>query len=211
MPRSIRPVSSTVVERLLRYGASVSLAPTPRRSDAARNRARLIAAGAALLASHGSGVDVREIARRAGVGMGTLYRHFPAKRDLVDAAEEHALQEWVTVARAALTDDPWQDLCAFFADTLDRQARNRGLTEGCARPTWDTGRCRDTVRPLLADLALLLIALGRLTPLGRSAWHRTLQIALDGLRAHPGSDPLPGPPVTVDALDGALAREQEGR
>ena len=90
-------------------------APTPaqpskhsRRADAERNRAAIAEAAGAVFAEQGSAVDVREIARRSGVGMGTLYRHFPTKDELLATVLEEMLTSWLTTAHqtAAVTEDP---------------------------------------------------------------------------------------------------------
>ncbi|WP_016909355.1 TetR/AcrR family transcriptional regulator [Streptomyces xiaopingdaonensis] len=161
------------------HGGSRRPAP-PHRSDAARNRRRLLTAAAELLAAHGTGVDVREIARAAGVGMGTLYRHFPTKEQLLDTALESAFAEWAAEARAAFTDDPWADLARFLDDALARQHRHRGLLDGYAAPSpgspVDAGtapgledgppaaHCRNLLRPVVAELVERAKASGRLRP-----------------------------------------------
>ena len=61
------------------------------RADAAANRAKIIAAASDLFAEKGFGLDVREICERAGVGMGTLYRHFPTKEDLILAVQAEVI------------------------------------------------------------------------------------------------------------------------
>ena len=56
----------------------------PRRKDAARNRLKIVAAARSVLVAHGFGADMRTIAREAGVGIGTLYRHFPSREHLIN-------------------------------------------------------------------------------------------------------------------------------
>lgn len=73
----------------------------PVRSDAVRNRGAILKAAAAMFAAHGERVDVREIARCAGVGMGTLYRHFPTKDDLLETVLHEHFAEWTHTARHA--------------------------------------------------------------------------------------------------------------
>ena len=82
--------------------------PAARRVDAQRNRERLVGAARDLFAAGGVEVSVREIARHAGVGVGTLYRHFPLREELVDAVLEDAFEELVAIAETALADtDSW--------------------------------------------------------------------------------------------------------
>jgi AcrR family transcriptional regulator len=186
------------------------------RSDAARNRGRLLDAAAGLIAERGSDVDVREIARRAEVGMGTLYRHFPTKEALLDAALEHVFTSWAEQAAAALTGRAWSDLSWFLGDALTRQTASPGLLDAYCQAlpsqAGNTARqhCRQQVGPLIAelvraareagelrpdvtaeDVSLLLVALGRIVPVvPESAWRRVLQVALDGLRAT-AATPIP--------------------
>lgn len=204
------------------------------RSDAVRNRSRLLAAAAALISERGADVDVREIAGRAGVGMGTLYRHFPTKQALLDAALEHAFTVWADEARAAMSGDPWVDLGRFLDDALVRQATHPGLLDAYGRaltgPAGTTGHehCRRRLRPLLVDLvaaaqaagalradvtvedvSLLLVALGRIVPLvPEAAWRRPLRVALDGLRA-PAATPMPAPALPHKTPGAALAEGQQ--
>src|SRR3954468_3964966 len=99
------------------------------RSDARRNHARLTEVAAAAFRDEGLDVAVDEIARRAGVGVATLYRHFPAKTDLVVAVTEAVLDDLGTAAEAAL-DGPDADVVARFLDAaLRHQCRNRGFLQ----------------------------------------------------------------------------------
>ncbi|WP_037077926.1 TetR/AcrR family transcriptional regulator [Pseudonocardia spinosispora] len=174
------------------------------RKDAVLNRERLLSAATTLIAEHGAEIDVREIARCAGVGMGTLYRHFPTKQALLDATLTHSVAEWVSAARAARTGDPWPDLCGFIEASLERHARDRGLVDCYTPPSIESRAvCCDTdVRALLAELVeaarsngtlradattediwMLLMALGQLIPMAPHGWRRAARIAMDGLRA----------------------------
>ena len=85
------------------------------RSDARRNRERLVASARELFAESGVDVSVEEITQHAGVGMGTLYRHFPTKEELIDAVLEDAFAEIIRIARqAAAVEDAWAGLTHFF-------------------------------------------------------------------------------------------------
>jgi AcrR family transcriptional regulator len=78
------------------------------RRDARRNRVRIVAAAREVFSSAGADAPARKIARRADVGVATLYRHFPARADLVDAVLEEAFEELIQIAEAALAEpDPW--------------------------------------------------------------------------------------------------------
>ncbi|MET9555417.1 helix-turn-helix domain-containing protein [Streptomyces sp. NPDC006645] len=192
--------------------------PTPaqpprraRRADSERNRAAITDAATAVLAEQGITADVREIARRSGVGMGTLYRHFPTKDDLLSTVLKQMFTSWLTAAHrtAAATEDPWQALTGFFEQTLTNQSHNRALVESYAA-TVDCAQQRDTVIDDLrtrcldagllradvttADLVLLLTSLSQAVQLTGDThpgqWHRLLRISLDGLSSR-NPEPLP--------------------
>ena len=102
----------------------------PLRRDAQANRERIVAAARAAFAADGIEVPVEEIARRAGVGMGTLYRHFPTKEDLVDAVLEDAFAEFVALAEQALAEeDAWAGFSGFLEQAL-RAARGQPRAQG---------------------------------------------------------------------------------
>jgi AcrR family transcriptional regulator len=211
----------------------MTASPAIARSDAVRNRGRLLSAAVALIAERGADVDVREIAGRAGVGMGTLYRHFPTKRTLLQAALDHAFTAWAEEFRGTMSADPWADLGRFLDDALARQVTHPGLLDAYGRTldghAGSNGHelCQRRLRPLIADLvaraqsvgalrddvtvedvSLLLIALGRIAHLvPEAAWRRPLQVAMDGLRA-PAATPMPVPAVPPDDLDAALSAHE---
>ena len=134
----------------------------PLRADAKRNRERLVAAARDLFASAGLDVSVREVARHAGVGVGTLYRHFPAREDLVDAVLQDAFDELVASAEAALAEqDPWTGFTRFIEEALVSHARNRGLKDVFETQTRGRERAaemRRRIRPLLTRLVAFGIA-----------------------------------------------------
>src|SRR5262245_53373716 len=101
------------------------------RRDAARNRAKLTTAGREVFAEFGPDASFEEVARRAGVGIGTLYRHFPSREALAEEIYAEHIDEVVAAAeRAAAAEDAWSGLVSFLEHVLDLQARNlplRGL------------------------------------------------------------------------------------
>ena len=101
--------------------------PEPLRSDARRNREKILAAASELFALEGADLCVNDIARRAGVGHATVFRRFPTKDDLVLAMFEERLAEIATAAEeAAERDDAWEGLVDVMTTIADRQARDRG-------------------------------------------------------------------------------------
>ena len=100
----------------------------PLRADAARNRARVLDAAREAFAELGLDVGVEEIARRAGVGKGTLYRRFPTKDALVRAIFEGLLDEIdVLVAEAEAVPDPWDAFTRYVVATAELQISNQGF------------------------------------------------------------------------------------
>jgi AcrR family transcriptional regulator len=106
----------------------------PLRADAARNRARVLEVAYETFAADGLGVPIDEIARRAGVGAGTVYRHFPTKEDLYRAVIEDRINRIVDDGRALLASaDPAEALYAFLRSmVLQWGATDRGLAEALA-------------------------------------------------------------------------------
>jgi AcrR family transcriptional regulator len=205
---------------------SSSATEKPLRRDAERNRLRLVAAAQKLFASEGIDVTVEEITRAAGVGMGTLYRHFPTKDDLVDAALESALDTYVDLARQALGEpDGWIGLTAFLEQALALYAANRCLMEVIQTTEHGSNRARATrrlIRPLVhqlveraqvqgtlrrdvtaEDVPVVFWATSRIIETTESIapghWRRHLQLLLDGLRPA-AATPLPRPPLDQTQL-----------
>ncbi|MEU7140895.1 TetR/AcrR family transcriptional regulator [Nocardia sp. NPDC046473] len=184
------------------------------RADAIRNREAIVEAASAVLAEQGTAVDVREIARRSEVGMGTLYRHFPTKEDLVQTVLRKDFTEWAESARtaAAGAEDPWAALIDFYQQALTGYAHHRAIMEhfALAVPVPDPEglgqlrlvieelcvRATDLLRPGVTadDLLLLLVSLGHAVQITDECrphmWRRLLRISLDGLRADL-HEPLP--------------------
>lgn len=113
--------------------SEVSTAQTvrPLRADAHRNRARLVETAREVFAARGSAATVDEIAKGAGVGVGTLYRHFPRRIDLVEAAYREDVEGLVALAaELSSTADPWDGLAEWLAGFVRyAQAKRTMLTE----------------------------------------------------------------------------------
>jgi AcrR family transcriptional regulator len=199
--------------------------PKTLRSDARRNRERLVASARELFARSGVDVSVEEITQHAGLGMGTLYRHFPTKEELIDAVLEEAFGELVAVAEeAAADDDAWAGFTRFLEHALALHS-GRGLKDVLA--TREHGRkraeaMRARLKPLLRglveraksqgslradfspeDLPLVFWTAGRViestATIAPDYWRRYLGLLLDGLRAS-AATPLPEPPLTERQL-----------
>ena len=115
------------------------------RSDALRNHERLVASARELFARSGVDVPVEEITQHAGLGMGTLYRHFPTKEDLIDAVLEDAFAEIVAIAeQAAAEEDAWVGFTQFLEQALELHARQPAVsrTSLASRSTAMCGRPR---------------------------------------------------------------------
>lgn len=188
--------------------------PTLRR-DAARNRALILEVAAEVFAERGLEAGYDEIARRAGVGVGTVYRRFPERAELVRAIFETRIDEIVEVAEHAATmPDAFEGLVHFLERTLERQVADRGLKEVLAltitqdehrvvgqerlgpviEALVERARAEGTLRPDVQanDLGPLLMLLGSVsTPAEPELWRRYLAVLLDGLRARPDAGALP--------------------
>lgn len=132
--------------------ASTSTSTTdarPLRADARRNRERILAAAREAFAEAGREVQMPDVARAAGVGVGTLYRHFPAKEDLVLALVRDKVQAGIDIAREALTrDDPWEAVEWLVHQNAAKMAHSRGLRDAMSvihfgdENPWNTDEAR---------------------------------------------------------------------
>jgi AcrR family transcriptional regulator len=105
-------------------------AARPLRADARRNRERVLVAATAVFAEEGADASVAEIARRAGVGAGTLFRHFPTKHDLLLATLEQGFDDiQAAMERAEAMDDAWEGLVHVLTVCAEIQARDRSFLD----------------------------------------------------------------------------------
>lgn len=133
------------------------------RSDARRNRERVIEAARSCFATQGLDAQMDDIARCAGVGVGTIYRHFPAKEDLLAALANEHFADLERFAREALEEpDPWTALRTFMQRSARRQAENRAIAEVMATQ-------RDAMRAAAMGNAGLWEALEELVGRGQAA------------------------------------------
>ncbi|GHF58216.1 TetR family transcriptional regulator [Streptomyces mashuensis] len=214
-------------------------APQPRlRADAVRNRERIVAAAREALVEHGADSSLDEIARRAGVGNATLYRHFADRRELIhhvtlsvmarvtDRAESaraeesdafHALRRFVHAA----ADEQIGALCTLFTeggldaehpDHVEARQRLESAIGALIADARASGQLRDDVG--LGDLMMALTQLTRPLPhtgcLGLDRFvHRHLQLYLDGLM-NPARSRLPGHAATFEDLRASREQGQRG-
>ncbi|GAA2678473.1 MULTISPECIES: TetR/AcrR family transcriptional regulator [Actinosynnema] len=135
------------------------------RSDALDNRERVLTAARALFAERGVDVGVREIARAAGVGPATVYRRFPTKQALVEAAFGREMADCeAIVARGCAAGDPWEGLVSVVRELVVLNSRNLGFVVALA-PDARTGEAiaaqRRELHRMLADLTRRAQAAGR--------------------------------------------------
>jgi AcrR family transcriptional regulator len=135
----------------------VKTEPRPLRADAERNRRRILDAARKVFAEEGLGAGVDSIAREAGVGVGTLYRRFPTKQELLVATiEDGAARIADEVAALHSVDDPWDAFAASLHAFARAIARDRGFYEVIHGEPDLLPIARETKRQLLAALDVLL-------------------------------------------------------
>ncbi len=183
--------------------------PRAPRADAQRNRAKVLEAARAQFTAQGLDAQIDDIARQAGVGVGTVYRHFPTKEDLLQALSDARFEGLAEAGRLALeVEDPWEGFVQFMTYSAEAMANDRALSEamdqlpgvcrsaaervGMLEITGEVLRRAQESGDLRADLVPEDIpALG--CGLGRAvrseverptmSWQRFLEIILAGLRA----------------------------
>jgi AcrR family transcriptional regulator len=183
--------------------------PPALRADARRNRESVLAAAREQFAKLGLDVHMEQIARAAGVGVGTVYRHFPAKEDLLQALADERFARFAENARAALDDpDPWNGFCEMMRESAKVTAEDRALSEAMDKLPGLCAASAEKVRLIelsselierakasgsmradftAADIPSLMRGLARATaphaggPPAMS-WDRYLEIMLAGLR-----------------------------
>ncbi|MGA0568018.1 TetR/AcrR family transcriptional regulator [Rathayibacter sp. KR2-224] len=204
----------------------------PLRRDAQERHDRLIAAARREFAARGVDASLERIARDAGVAIGTLYRHFPTRMDLLMAAFEPRLREFLEGSEKAMQiEDPWEAFVDYLENLFRVQAGDRGFNDFLSRRfpgSADTERIHDQmcqqiddvltraqeageVRPdiTLADIVNLIWSNGRMidatSVTAPNAWRRQLYLMLDAYRAK-RAHPIPEPPMTDEQLYDAMVR-----
>src|SRR3712207_3362124 len=113
----------------------------PQRADARRNFDALITAARDVFSEQGVSASLEDVARRAGVGIGTLYRNFPTRQELVEAVYVGEIRELCAFAQAAAADRPWDALFAWLHRFVDYVATKRALAEGLNRDSTIFAAC----------------------------------------------------------------------
>jgi AcrR family transcriptional regulator len=200
------------------------LTEKPRRADAVRNREKVLNAAEAAFAESGLKAQLDDIARRAGVGVGTVCRHFPTKSDLLEAVLIRLYESLLDRANAALDEsDPAEAFERFFVALPDFHRRHRAFAEQLASElelaampvrdklmnamtalvtrAQDVGAIRTDIGP--ADVSMLFSGIAHATAvvgdLQPMLHERYVRIILDGLRPEHASA-LPGKPLDFAQL-----------
>jgi len=130
----------------------------PLRADAARNRARVLQVAYDTFAAEGLSVPIDEIARRAGVGAGTVYRHFPTKESLLQAIVSDRVQQLVDSARTLAEEDPGQALLTFLTLMVEEGAKDQGLVDALAGTGFDIAQAAPEAEQRFMDALSDLLA-----------------------------------------------------
>jgi AcrR family transcriptional regulator len=209
----------------------------PLRRDARERRVKLIAAAQHEFAAHGVDASLEQIAREAGVAIGTLYRHFPTRMDLLMAAFQPRLQEFLAGANKALEmDDPWERFVSYLENLFAVQAGDRGFNDFLSRRfpgNADTEQIHDQMCRQIddvltraqesgearlditrADIVNLIWSNGRIidatSATAPTAWRRQLYLMLDAYRAERAHS-IPEPPMTDEQLYDAMVHLNDAK
>lgn len=195
--------------------------PRPLRRDAELNRQRILRAAAEIFTEQGLQATLDDVARRAGVGVGTVYRRFPDKETLADALFTERLDALVALAEDALADpDEWGSLVSFLERAGTLLAADRGLRQLFMFATYGldrVGEARARLQPVVTalvtraqaagavradlrptDVPLIEFMLAAVVEYARTTrpqvWRRYLALLLDGLRPEQARPRCPSPP-----------------
>src|SRR6266481_4396169 len=204
----------------------------PLRRDAERNRQRILAAAAEVFHERGLEVSLDEIARHAGVGVGTVYRRFRTKEELIEALFMDRLDMVAALGEEAFASpDPWSGLVSFMERMAEIMAGNLGLRQMLMLGTYGrdlvavarqrnaplierlveraqaAGQLRADIRQ--TDIAFIVFVLTEATQLSHAAnpemWRRYLTLILDGMRpAREGVTPLPVPAMLPEEMEKSM-------
>ena len=204
----------------------------PLRRDAERNRQRILQAASEVFTERGLDVSLDEVARHAGVGVGTVYRRFRTKEDLVEALFMDRIEAVATLAEEAVeVADPWSGLVCFMEQMTAMLAGDCGLRQMLMFATYGRDKvwyARQRNAPLVTrlveraqaagqlrsdlrqtDIPFIVFVLTEVAQLARQVspeiWRRYLALVLDGLRPErEGVTPLPVPALRPEELEMAM-------
>ncbi len=204
----------------------------PLRRDAERNRQRILKAASEVFNERGLEVSLDEIARYAGVGVGTVYRRFRTKEELVEALFVDRIDSIAALAADALAaPDPWSGLVSFMEQMAEMMAGDLGLRQMLMFATYGQDRvayARQRNAPLVqrlveraqaagqlrtdlrqTDIPFIVFLLAEATQLAHSAcpgiWRRYLTLILDGLRpGREGVTPLPVAAMAPEEMEKSM-------
>jgi AcrR family transcriptional regulator len=185
-----------------------TLITRPKRADARRNYEKVLAAAREAFAEGGESTALEEIARRAGVGIGTLYRHFPNRQALLEALYVDEVEELCRSAAELEGSDPWEALEGWFERFIGYMATKRALAaellnyldqdaplfQVCRGSLFAAGepllkRAQDAgvVRPdvNIGEVIQMVVGIGKIPTSDPGQTERILRVALDGLRYRP--------------------------
>jgi len=208
----------------------------PLRKDAERNRQRLLVAATELFAQRGLDVTLNDVAHHAGVGVGTAYRRWANKEQLIDELFARKLNDVAGLGAQALDDpDAWHGLTTFLEGSLRMQLEDRGLKELLSDPELgheQVNQARERIAPLVeviverarasgqlrhefaaTDAIFIQLALGALMDRTRdmdpSLYRRYLTMFLDGVRADGPRSELPVAPLSVEQTHTVMSSPSE--
>ena len=200
-------------------------AQSGRRAEAARNDGRILEAARAVFVEDPS-APIADVAKRAGVGISALYRRYASKEDLLRRLCADGLDDYIAVAERAAANggDPWESFASFMGELVEADSSSltqrlagtftptaelvnaaaqagalnveifeRTQAAGAIRPDVDV----NDLGPILEQIASIRLGDPERT---RELRRRYLALVLDGLKATPGSEPLPGTSPTTDEL-----------
>ena len=173
----------------------------PQRADARRNFDALLAAAREVFSEQGADASLEDVARRAGVGIGTLYRNFPTRRDLFERVYIGEVEDLCGAAQEVADLPPWEALTAWLGRFVGYMATKRAMMEalsaestvfaacraemyGAGGPLFERAQAAGAVRPDVTfdDLVRMLSGITSARFADDAQRDRVLQIALDGVR-----------------------------
>jgi AcrR family transcriptional regulator len=204
----------------------------PLRRDAERNRQRILRAAADVFTLRGLDATLDDVARQAGVGVGTVYRRFPDKESLVAELFADRIDAMVAVAEeACAAPDPWRALVSYLEYAVNTLAEDVGLRQLMMFATYGRDQvsyAREQMRPVVSKLVqraqeagdlrqdfsatdvpmiafMLASAAEYASPVQPDLWRRYFALVIDGLRpARDGVSELPVPALTPQQVEQSM-------